>query len=71
MCLAGYERHVRKRDKGGIGGLHGGTIGEADEDSMSGGNRIGTGVCGAKEMATETRVGNDAIGRVVGNKMSN
>ena len=52
-------------------GPNGGTIGEADKDPMSGGNRIGTGVCGAKEMATESRVGNDAIGRVVGNKRSN
>ena len=69
--MAGYERHVRKRDKGGIGGLHGGTIGEADEDSMSGGNRIETGSCGAKEMATADRFGNGVMGRVVGNERSN
>ena len=60
-----------ERDKGGIGGLHGGTIGEADEDSMSGGDQIGTGSCGAKEMATAARVGDGAMGRVVGNKRSN
>ena len=52
-------------------GLHGGTIGEADEDSMSGGNQIETGSCGAKGMATTVRVGNGAMGRGVGNERSN
>ena len=50
--MAGCERHGQKNQKGGIGGPHGGTIGEAGEDSMSGGDRIGTGSCGAKEMDT-------------------
>ena len=51
--------------------MHSGTIGEANKDSMSGGNWIGTGSFGAKEMATSVRVGNGAMGRVVGNERSN
>ena len=39
---------MHKIQKGGIGGPHGGTIGEANEDSMSGGDHIGTGSCGGK-----------------------
>ena len=31
-----------------MGGSHGGTIGEADEDSVSGGYQIGTWSCGVK-----------------------
>ena len=50
---------------------HGGTIGEAGEYSMSGGGHIGTGSFGSKEMATEARVGNFAVGGVVGDKKSN
>ena len=57
--------------KDGMGGPHGGTIGEANKNSMSGGNQIGTGSCGAKEMATVARVGNGTIGRVVLYKRSN
>ena len=71
MCLSGCERHVQKTKKGDMGGPHGGTIGEADKDSMSGGDRIGTGSCGAKEMATTAIVGDDAMGRVVGNERNN
>ena len=67
VCLAGCDRHVRKREKGGIGGPHGGTIGKADEDSISGGYQIVTGSCGAKEMATTAILGDGAMGRVVGN----
>ena len=48
VCLAGCESHVRKRQKISMGGPHGGTIGKAEEDSMSGGDQIGTGSCGAK-----------------------
>ena len=62
---------MRKSQKGGIGGPHGGTIGKADKDSMSGGDQIGTGSCGAKEMATADRVRNGAMGGVVRNKSSN
>ena len=54
-----------------MGGTHGGTIGEADEDSMSGGDRIETGSCGAKEMSTADRVGDSMMGRVVGNERNN
>ena len=54
-----------------MGGPHGGTIGEADDDYMSGGDRIGTGSCGAKEMASSTRVDDDVMRRVVGNERSN
>ena len=71
MCLSRYERHVRKSQKGGMGGPHGGTIREDDEDSMSGGYQIGTGSCGAKEMANAARFGDGAMGRGVGNKRSN
>ena len=62
VCLAGCQRHAQKRKKGDMGGTHGGTIGETDEDLMSGGDKIGTGSCGAKEMATVARVGNGAMG---------
>ena len=31
-----------------MGRTHGRTIGESNEDSMSGGDRIGTGSCGSK-----------------------
>ena len=65
------ERHVRKRQKGGMSGLHGGTIGKFDKDSMSGGDQIGIESGGAKEIATAARVVNGAMGRVVGNKRSN
>ena len=71
MCLAGCERHVQKREKVGMGRPHGRTIWEDAEYSMCGGYRIGTGIFGAKEMATVARVGNGAMGRVVGNKRSN
>ena len=71
MCLTGCERHMQKRQKGGMGGPHGGTIGEADKYSMSGGYQFGKGGCGAKEIATASIVGNGAMGRVVGNKRSN
>ena len=71
VCLAGCKRHVRKSQKGTIGGPHGGTIGKADKDSMSGGDQIGIESCGAKEIATAARVVNGAMGRVVGNKRSN
>ena len=54
-----------------MGETHGGTIGEANKDSMSGGDRIGTGSCGAREMATAASVGNDAMGRVGRNKRNN
>ena len=43
VCLAGCKRHVWKVKKGGMGGSHGGTTGEADKDSISGGDQIGTG----------------------------
>ena len=71
MCLAGCERHVRKSKQGGVGGLHGGTIGEDNEDSMSGGDRIGTGGVGAKEIATVARVRDGTMGRVAGNERNN
>ena len=54
-----------------MGGPHGGIIEETDEDSMSDGDRIETGSCGAKEMATADRLGNGVMGRVVGNERSN
>ena len=48
MFLAGCKRHVQKRQKGGMGGPYGGTIGEADKYVMSGGDGNGTGSFGAK-----------------------
>ena len=71
VCLAGCERHVQKKQKGGMGRSHGCTIGEDNKDYMSGGNKIGTGSCGSKEMATASRFGYGATRRVVGNKRSN
>ena len=71
MCLAGCERHVRKSQKGSMGGPHGGTIGEDDKDYMSGGDWIGTGSCGANEMDTVARVSDGAMGRVFGNERTN
>ena len=49
MCFAGCDSHVQKSKKGGVGGLHDGTIWEAEEGSMSDGYEIGTGSCGDKE----------------------
>ena len=54
-----------------MGGSHGGTIGEADEDSVSGGYQIGTWSCGVKEMATASRVGDGAMWIVVRKERSN
>ena len=70
VCLEGSKRHVRKRQKGSMGETHSGNIGEADKDSMIGGEQIGTGSCGAKEMANVARFGYGAIGRVVKNERS-
>ena len=62
---------MHKIQKGGIGGPHGGTIGEDDKDSMIGGDWIGTGSFGAKEINSAARVGNGMMRRVVGSERSN
>ena len=65
--LAGLQEACAEMGKG----RYGGTIGEADNDFMSGGGHIGTRSCGAKEMTTAARVGDGAMGRVVGNERTN
>ena len=69
--LGRMQEAFAEKSEGAYGVPHGGTIGEDYKDSISGGDQIGTGISGAKEMDTADRVGNGAMGRMVWNERSN